>query len=220
MRNIKTAQKIGLVIIALVTCIASIFFTQPSNASTATYRHILALGLVDEITTPQKIGLDYLAHQPIELVADSQLMNSIASVTQAASQMPEDINLAIPIGTNSPIRIGQLPGDSGTATSSNFEATGFLNSQGQPKNITANDVANMTKTEADYGGSLPSTAEAQNIRLADASGRFYQARRIPSINLIIRNRRTGKRAVVPNVNANAFCRDILNAFLNHNYRRI
>jgi hypothetical protein len=220
MINIKTAQKIGLVIIAVVTCITSIFFIQPSNATTTTYRHMLALGLVDEITTPQKIGLDYLAHQPIELAADSQLMNSIASVGQAASQMPEDINLAIPLGTNSPIRIGQLANDSSTSTANNLEATGFVNSQGQPKNITPNDVADMTDTEAKYKGTFPSTTEAQNIRLADASGRFYQARRIPSVNLIVHNRKTGKRALLLNININAFCRDTLNAFLNYNYRRI
>jgi hypothetical protein len=220
MINIKTAQKIGLAIIAVVTCIACIFLTQPSNASTTTYRQMLTLGLVDQVTTPQKIGLDYLAHQPIELVADSQLMSSIANVNQAASQMPEDISLAIPLGTNSPIRIGQLRDDSGTSTANNFEATGFVNSQGQPKNITPNDVADMTGIEAKNDGNLPSTAEAQNIRLADASGRLYQARRIPTVNLIIRHRRTGKRAIVRNVNANAFCRDTLNAFLNHNYRRI
>lgn len=220
MINIKTAQKIGLVFIGFVTCIASIFLTQPSNASTTTYRHMLALGLVDEITTPQKIGLDYLAHQPVELIAISQLMNSIASVAQAASQMPEDISLAIPLGTNSPIRIGQLPNDTGTPATCNYEATGFVNSQGQPKNITPNDVVDMAKTEAQNGGNLPSTAEAQNIRLADTSGRFYQTRRIPTFNLIVRNRRTNQKAVIKNVNANAFCRDVLNAFLSRTSRRI
>ncbi|AFZ27532.1 hypothetical protein Cylst_5521 [Cylindrospermum stagnale PCC 7417] len=220
MINLKTAQRIGLVIIGFVTCMACIFFTQPSKASTTTYRHMLALGLVDEITTPQKIGLDYLAHQPTELIAISQLMNSIINVCKAASRMPEDISLAIPLGTNSPIGNGQLPNDSGTPKTGNYEATGFINPQGQAKNITPNDVADMTKTEVQNGGNLPSTAEAQNIRLADASGRFYQARRLPVFNLIVRDRRTGQRSVIKKVNANAFCRDVLNAFLNRTYRRI
>lgn len=219
MRSIKMFQRLGLVLVAGFAFVLSIFFTQPSDATTV-YKQMIALGLVNGIATPQQLNLEYLAQQPSEIIANSPLMDSIRSVSQAVSRMPEEIAFAIPLGTNKPIRIGQLQGDSGSSTSSDYDATGFVDSQNQPRDITPGNVEDMTKTELSNGGNLPAIGKAQNILLADASGRFHQARRVPTIKLIVRNRKTGNRYVVKGVNANAFCRDVLNAFLNNTVKRI
>ncbi|NTW21270.1 MAG: hypothetical protein HGA42_17530, partial [Nostocales cyanobacterium W4_Combined_metabat2_030] len=68
-------------------------------------------------------------------------------------------------------------------------------------------------------GMLTMTPEAQEVLLADASGILAQRRRVPTFDLIVRNRRTNARYLLPRVNANAFCRDTVNAVLNRNLRR-
>ncbi|WP_353933362.1 hypothetical protein WJM97_23040 (plasmid) [Okeanomitos corallinicola TIOX110] len=136
--------------------------------------------------------------------------------------LPEDAALAIEFCTNNPVRIGNPPKLCNSSQVTNYQAVGYINNQGKPKNITAGDVADMTADEYRNGGNLTSESvisSAQNILLADASGSFLQARRIPAFNLIIRHKRTGKLTIVRQVNANAFCRDVLNSFLNGRVRR-
>jgi hypothetical protein len=72
------------------------------------------------------------------------------------------------------------------------------------------------------GGNLPRinmTPETQENLLADAPGVFFQAKRIPVLDLIVRNVRTNRRYVVRNVNANVVERDALNAVLTRTLRR-
>lgn len=201
---------------------AAIFFHQPVDAATQAYRQMAKLGLVDAIVTPQEIGLDYLAQPPIELAASGELMQSIQNVHETASRMPEDLAIAVDFCTNSPVRIGNAPKQCNSSQGTNYQAVGYINSQGKPKNITAGDVTEMAEIEYRNDGNLTAemvTSSAQNILLADASGSFLQARRIPTFNLIIRHKRTGRQQIVRQVNANAFCRDVLNSFLNRKVRR-
>ena len=226
MKNLKSLRRLGVSVLGVLAFCTSIFLAQPSptNAKTAiSYQnsHLLALGLVDEIATPHQLGLDYLSGEPFPLIATSELMESIQAVEEEASQMPENIALAIPLGTNSPIKVGTLPGDSEPAPKTcDCDAIGFVNDQGQEKSITPPNVEDMTNVEYNNNGSLPATAEAQTVLVADASGSFLQARRVPTFNLIVRNRSTGEEFVYPRVNANTFCRDVLNAFLNGSVKRV
>ncbi|NHC35966.1 hypothetical protein [Scytonema millei] len=226
MKNFKLFRRLGLAVLGVLAFCTSIFLVQPSpiNARTAiSYQntHLLALGLVDEIATPHQLGLDYLTGEPAPLVASSELMASIEAVNEKASQMPENFNLSIPLGTNSPIKAGTLPGDSESApTNCDCDAIGFANAQGQQKSITPSDVEDMTNVEYNNNGNLPATAEAQTVLVADASGSLLQARRVPTLNLVIQNRHTGKRFLLPRIKANVFCRDVLNAFLNGTVTRV
>lgn len=220
MKNLKLLRRLGLVVLGVIAFCTSIFLVQPSptNARTAMSdrnSHLLALGLVDGIATPHELGLDYLTGEPVPLVASSDLMASIQAVSEKASQLPENLDLEVPLGTNSPIKTGTLPGDSKpAATKCDCDAIGFVNGQGQPKSITPSDVEDMTNVEYNNNGNLPATAEAQTVLVADASGSLVQARRVPTFNLLVRNRLTGKKFLLPRINANVFCRDVLNAFLN------
>jgi len=72
------------------------------------------------------------------------------------------------------------------------------------------------------GGSLlprSLSPETQENLLADASGTFVQAKRIPVIDLIVFSPQNGRRYVVRGVNANAVDRDALNAVLTKTLRR-
>lgn len=228
MKNLKSLRRLGVAILGVLAFCTSIFLAQPSptNARTAiSYQnsHLLALGLVDGIATPHELGLDYLSGEPVPLVASSDLMASIEAVNEKASQLPENLALKVPLGTNRPIQTGILPGDSEpAATNCDCDAIGFANAQGQAKSITPLDVEDMTNQEYKNNGNLnlPATAEAQTVLLADASGSLLQARRVPALNLLIRNRHTGKRYLLPRINANVFCRDVLNAFLNRTVTRL
>jgi hypothetical protein len=220
MKNFKLLRILKVAALAVLAFCTSIFLVQPSltNARTAiSYQNsnLLALGLVDGIATPHQLGLDYLSGEPVPLVASSDLMASIEAVNEKASQLPENLALEVPLGTNSPIKTGTLPGDSEPApTNCDFDAIGFVNGQGQPKSITPSDVEDMTNVEHNNNGNLPATAEAQTVLVADASGSFVQARRVGTFNLLVRNRLSKKRYLLPRINANVFCRDVLNAFLN------
>ena len=221
MNKLKSWGKIGLVVIGILSFSVSIFLARPSNATMGNFQSLIDRGIVDAIATPHELGLDYLEHEPIELSADPGLMNSIQYVNEEFAQMPENISVAFPLGTNEPIAIGRLPGDTGSPQQvSNTECLGYVNGQGQAKSFTPNDGAIMTGTEYRNNGNLVMTPEAQHILVADASGGFLQARRVPTFNLIVRNRRTGQRFLVPQVNANAVCRDALNAVLSRSIRRL
>lgn len=222
MKTFKLWHRIGVVALALFTIGLSVFFAHPSDATSARNQEMLSLGLIDGVKTPQELGLGYLSEQP-ELIADAGLLNAIRRVPQELSQTIKNgggnIPLAIPLGTNSPISINRMK-DEGQLRDSNYEGVGYTSPDGQAKSITPIDVSGMTEVEANNGGNLTMTPEAQEVLVADASGMFAQSRRIPTIDLYVRNRRTNNLYLVPRVNANAFCRDAVNAVLNRTLRRI
>jgi hypothetical protein len=213
---------IGILIAAIFAFCAAIFIGQPSNATSAVERQMLALGLVDEITTPEKLGLSYLGQQPVQLVANSKLMDSIKGVNSGLSVMPEDVPMTFPAGTNSPIKIRELSSNDTNNTADNiYEYTGFVSAQNQSAKFTPKDGADMTNIEYRNGGNIPLvTASSQQILIADARNLFLQAKRIPTFSVILRNKRLNKRYLVRDINANAVCRDLLNAALTGNLRSL
>jgi hypothetical protein len=126
------------------------------------------------------------------------------------SEESEDINLAIPLESDNPSSIGQIPNDKGLdlANAINFETVGYVDSSGQLHLITARDICDMIQAAMNSGGSF------------DASGSFLQARRVSIIDLIARNRRDGKYYLLPNVRADSFLRGTINAFVNSTWRKI
>lgn len=184
------------------------------------YEELITLGIVDGIATPYELGLDYLEEQPIDLDVTNQLMEQIGNANRYFLQMPENIALAFPLGTNSPIEIGTIPTDDGSPADVNgTELVGYINNEGHTQDFTPADGVSMTETEYRNNGNIVMTPEAQHILLADARGDFLQSQRFPVFDIVVRDVQ-GHRFLVPNVNANAICRDAINAFLNGTFRRI
>jgi hypothetical protein len=211
---------IGVLMAAIFAFCTAIFIGQPSNATSAVEREMLALGIVDEITTPEKLGLGYLSQQPVQLIS-SKLMDSIRGVNSELSVMPEDVPMTFPAGTNSPIKMRELSSyDSNNTNYSMYDYTGFSNAQNRRDNFSARDGADMTNTEYQNSGTITVDSNSQQILIADTRNLFFQAKRIPVFNMFMKNRITGRRYMVKDVNANAVCRDLLNAALTRNLRNL
>lgn len=192
----------------------AIFTGEPSSAMSNVERQMLALGIVDEVTTPEKLGLGYLSQQPIQIARSSELMDSIKRVNEGLSQLPEDAILTFPAGTNSPIRIRQISAnDKDNRNHSNYEYEGFVNNQGQSRDFSARDGSDMTNTEYENNGNIVVNPTSQQILVADARHLFFQVKRTPAFHIIFKHRSTKRRFLVRNVNANAVCRDLINAAL-------
>jgi hypothetical protein len=218
MNNLKFLKIFGFLAIAAIAFCLSILLVQPSDATSAKYDNLIAQGLVDAVKTPQELGLNYLSQQPVQLAYDNELLNSIYTAQEEVSVLPEDIPLKFDLGTNSPIEIGALP-DGGALNHNYYEAVGYLDRSGKGKTFNSSLLKYMFTVEARNGGSLAITPEAQQILIADASGTFLQALRIPVFDLVVHSKRTNQNFVLENVNANAVCRDALNATLNRELKK-
>ncbi len=222
MKKLTSWKNLSILAIAFVAFVASIILTHsPTEARTSQYQQLIEQGVIAGIVEPEELGLGYLRHEPVELAADSSLLEAIQYAEEEVAVMPEDIPLMFPGGSNSPIRIGQIPDDTGTpGSATGVVIVAFLNRNGEANNFTAGGLEGMFDTEYHNGGNLTFNSETQNILVADASGSFLQARRIPVLNLIVVNPRDGRRYLVERVNANAVCRDGVNSVHNHTLRRI
>jgi hypothetical protein len=220
MKKLKLFGILGLLSLAVIAFCLSIVLAQPSDAVDAKYQRLIALGIVDAVVTPQEVGLDYLQQEPIRISDNSNTLALIYDAEQTTSVMPEDIPILFKTGTNAPVHIGAIPDDTGTPAEVDHLITeGAVDRNGQPHNFTPGNIHDMFAVEYRNGGNLTRTASAENILLADASGTFLQAKRIPVIDLIVFSPQNGRRYVVRGVNANAVCRDALNAVLTRNLGR-
>ena len=220
MKNLKLLKLFCFISLIIFTFCLSIFFAKPVDAIQAQNQRLIAMGIIDEVVTPEQLGLDYLQEEQLQ-IADGSLIDSIYEAEEEVSTLPEEIALDFPTGTNDPIFIGQLPGDRGTSLEGGgLISEGFVDGNGRAQDFNSDKLADMFEVEANNGGDIAMTPDAQEILVADASGSFLQARRIPVIDLIVRNPRNGRRYLVRRVNANAVCRDALNAVFNRTLRAI
>lgn len=199
--------------IALLVFSLSVLFSQPLNATTGRYQSLIEQGLVDGVKTPHDLALDYLQQEPVQL-ADSSVINSIYQAEEAVAVLPEDIPLRFDLGTNYPIKIGQLQDGEELKTRNFYDAVGYVDRSGNTKSFNAPILRAMFAVEARNGGNLAMTPKAQHILVADASRRFWQASRIPTIDLIVHSKQANQLFVLRNANANAVCRDAVNSVLN------
>lgn len=220
MNKLKSWRNLALILLAIFGVSFSIFLTQPSNATQANYERMIELGLIDEVKTPEELGLDYLHRRPPQLAAS--LVDSIRQVRDdAETQMTDDIQVAILLGEDSPFDVGELRNDNDYSgrNVNVFEETGYVDSSGQPQPVTGRDVVDMFTQEANNGGSFDSALKTREILVADASSSFLQARRLSVIDLIVRNRNNNRYYLLPNIRVDSFCRDALNAVSNRTWRR-
>lgn len=200
MNNKNLIQKIS---IGIGVGIASVCFAQLSDVQSIANRNILVLGSVNSIISQQQENNPANNSQPQTPVGnDSKLKESIERVYQAIAKMPDNAALAIPFtSTNGQVDISHL------------EVVGFINAQGQPKNITPKDVSDMLDNRV------------RNMEVSDNTAALnqnnnLQNRRVAVFNLIIHNRKTGKKYIVKRVNADAFFRDTFYALLKGTVRQI
>jgi len=174
---------------------------------------MIELGLIDEVKYAEELGLEHLLREPPQLMVS--LMGNIRRARAAVTQLPENLQVAVPLGTNHPVSIGQLRNDDGGTTRfvSNLEAVGTVNPQGEAEPITPKDEGGMFAQEERDGGTLRNVDNLHQTLVADASGSFFQAQSVPVLDLIVHEKSTGAIYLVPNILADAFCRDALNAVL-------
>jgi len=207
-------KKIFLVIIAGLALSLSVLLAQPSDATGAKYQTLIDRGLVNGVRTPQELGLAYLQQEPVQLIADNSILNSIYQAEETVAILPEDIPLRFDLGTNYPIRTRQLQDGGELTTKTGYDAVGYVDRSGNTKSFNAPILRAMFAVEARNGGNLAMTPKAQHILVADASSRFWQASRIPTIDLIVHSKQANQLFILRNANANAVCRDAVNSVLN------
>lgn len=207
-------KKIFLVIIAGLALSLSVLLAQPSDATGAKYQTLIDRGLVNGVRTPQELGLAYLQQEPVQLIADNSILNSIYQAEETVAILPEDIPLRFDLGTNYPIRTRQLQDGGELTTKTGYDAVGYVDRSGNTKSFNAPILRAMFAVEARNGGNLAMTPKAQHILVADASRRFWQASRIPTIDLIVHSKQANQLFVLRNANANAVCRDAVNSVIN------
>lgn len=159
--------------------------------------------------------------QEIPSIPENQI-DIYRSVHEEVCRRSEDISIAIPLGTDNPIPIEQIPNDNSLelADSINFEAVGYIDSSGQPHSITARDVCEMIQTAINNGGSFDTSYfEQEEVLIADVSSSFLQAKEVSVVDLIVRNPRNGRYYLHSNVRVDSFCRDAVNAFLNDTWSK-
>ncbi len=136
--------------------------------------------------------------QPEIIVDDNELSSIFRSMTEELAKTfgngQENTPLGIPLGTNA----GQL-------RDSEYEAIGYISSDGQAKNITPVELSHMAIF----------WAPSNRGRLAESQGQ-----RIPTLDLIVRNRCTNNMYIIQRVSAKVFWRDAVNAVLNRTLQRV
>jgi hypothetical protein len=214
----KFWYRLGLIVTALLTVSLAVILAHPSDATRARNQQMLNLHLIDEVRSAQDLGLDYLMQESDQLMAG--IVDNIRYAEAEITQMTQDIKVAFDLGTNDPIRIGALPDQGQLTRRTDYQAVGYIDSFGTAKGFTPAILATMFNVEANKGGQLVMTPEAEQILVADASGSFLQEKRVPTFDLIVHSKRERKLYLVSNVNANAVCRDALNAVFNSKLNRL
>ena len=204
----------------IATLLISSSWASPTEARIAEYRHWQEMGIIDRVLSPSEAGLQYLQDDVPSIIGDEGIMSAIRRVDSSVAKLPENIPLRLPLGTNEPIAIGRLRGDTGTPTDGQQRvAVRYITPNGDTKPITPASVRPMFRAEERGNGDISKNPE--NFRdikmlIADSSGNFLQAERIPVVDLIVINPLTEDREIIYDVPVNAFCRDVLNAVLTDN----
>ncbi|MEQ9486966.1 hypothetical protein [Coleofasciculus sp. F4-SAH-05] len=219
MKKLVSWKNLAIVLLACIGIGFSVFAAQPSKATSANYQRMIELGFIDEVKSPEELGLEYLRQKPPELTAS--LVDNIKYTRElAGTQMTDNISYAIPLGTNSPFAAGQLRNDDGgTINAANFEGVGSVTNSAEPEPVTGGDVVEMFTVEERNGGSFDIGSGSRQTLVADASSSFFQARRVAIIDLIVRDKRNGRYYLLPNVRVDSFCRDALNSVRNQTFHR-
>lgn len=217
MKKVRMWASWSFLILVGVGFALSVFLDRPSVAVETINQQMIGPSLIYEAKSAEELGLEYLTQEPEPLIAG--LMDNIKYAERGVAQMTENIQVAIELGTNSPVAIRALP-DGGQLTKSGYEAIGYVNSAGQAEAFTPLFLRAMFYIEKNNRGQLARMPDDdREVLVADGSGAFLQARRIPTLDLIVRPKRSEKIYLVPQTNANAICRDALNAVLNRRLKR-
>jgi hypothetical protein len=221
MKRFKLWSSLGLAIIAVVTFSLSVFLAKPSDAVSARNSQMIELGIIDEVKSAEDLGLGYLLRRPPELMAN--VLGAIGTAIDMAEATPSeriDESHMFEVGTQRPVRTGQLLSDNGNDSRlRDLMYVGVVNNRtGQAEGITPRGESEMFTQEARGGGTLDAKTitsfnNSGETLVADASGLLVQGRKVSVLDVLVLSKRTKKIYLVPNVIADTFCRDALNAVL-------
>jgi len=201
----------------------TIALAKPSNAVSSEYQKLIDLGIVDAVATPKELGLEYLQKETVHIDRDKSVMDALSTASDVLSGLEQFQPVSFPAGTNYPLATGAMGATPNPPDATNVQIQGYLNRNGEAKNWSAEDGKKMVSSEISNGGNLATNntdlSAYYNVAF-DSSGILKQARRVPTMAIIVYDPRTRRRLAVPNINANAVCRDLVNATLTGNLRRI
>ncbi len=221
MKKILSWKNLVFILLIGVGILGGIALSHPSTAKTISYQQMIELQIIDEVRSPKDLGLDYLHRRPPQLTAS--LIDNMR-FARGKYQETDNIALAIPLGDQSPVASGQLQSDNGVPPQiqgRDVEAIATVDPTGRPEGIVPRDAASMITEEERNGGTLDnviSRLSDREILVADASNLLTQTRRIRVIDLIVRDKRTNRIYLLPDVRADSFCRDVINAGVKRTFR--
>ena len=197
MQIAKTLQYLAIELIAVAT------FTQSlasSNSQPLSNYH--SMRYVVELEPNVQVDTHLSGKTKGEL-GNSQYLQLVEKAKQIIGKLPPKASLSFPIGTNSPIRIGQAKN-----SASHYHAIGFINPKGKSRPILSTDLIAMFDREL-AGGTQASIEDKANPK-----------KQVLAVNLIVRETRTKRIYLVKNINFEAVTRDAINASLNQQVSKI
>jgi hypothetical protein len=189
----------------------------PTQATIPTVNQIQ----LSELNNLNGLEVEYLPEKTSFMIADSELMdNSITAAEEAVAVMPEDLPVKFPLGTNSRIRITQVDSEGQKTILNKVEAVAFINNDGETTNFTPMWMGKMFAVEKANNGKIVVNADSEELSITDASGDYNQSRRVPNMNIVVRDRVSDRKFVLKHLSANGICQDALFAVVNHKLRRL
>jgi hypothetical protein len=215
----KLMQTIVITLLASVSFTIIVFFPKQSDAIDIVNNKMISLGLIEQVKSAQELELNYLKEIPAKL--DLALMDSVRLADITASQLPENGLIGIPLTTDGPVPVSNnTPAlDLEIKYPKRFLAVASGNRYtGKVDPIQVKDVREMFTDEKRIGGfGGLSQANPKEQIIADASGKFLQARR-PLVNdIVVFDTWRRKSFVIRDVFMSSVCRNAINAFLTRSY---
>lgn len=229
MKKLSVLKHFGFVVLTIITIVFTVVWSHPSTASSSSS----ALPGV-QIKTPQELNLDYLNESIPRPIAD--LAGSIIPRARSKVQSSDNIQRAVLIPTTGSVTpAANRSGVSGTPN----QVTLINTSTGQTRRvnlrprqlavvaarspsgrvepITPSNLDTMFAEEERRGGlfnpNVSNLIHGREYLVADASGKYAQANDLLTFNLIAIDTESGNVLEIPEINADSFCVDALNAVL-------
>lgn len=218
--TLKKFKVLGIyILIFLIMLGLPLLLTDPSDAVNSRNQTMIELGLIDDVKSAEELGLEHLLQQPSQL--NARLMDNLREAQDIVAQDTANISVAVPLGTDRPVNVGDLTHDNGDSRlTGELDAIGVVTPGGEVEPITPGDERTMFENEEAGRGTLTAFDGSKQKLIADASGSWLQADRVLVFDLIVYKRDNNKVYLVPNVIGDAFCRDALNdVLLNGKQRR-
>lgn len=228
MKKLSILKQFGFLVLGVIAVLTVVW----SHPSTATSSSSALSGV--QIKTPQELNLDYLNESMPRPIAD--LASSIIPRARDKVQSSNNIQRAVLIPTTGSVTAAaNRSGVSGTPNQVTLTnpRTGEIrrvnlrpqqlavvaarSPSGRIEPITPSNLDTMFAEEERRGGlfnaNVSNLIHGREYLVADASGKYAQANDFLTFDLIAIDTDSGNVIVIPEINADSFCVDALNAVL-------